>query len=125
MTDKILKLIPLTAENSIDVEETIIPSEKRRNTKRINVSIVKIEHHKKSILLNHSTFSQFVIRKWIEVNDLSGGQDYINKNIRLQTTILGSNLCDYYQCIYCCKIDNRYFSCCCKWIWWSRKICCF
>ena len=33
MTDKILKLIPLTAENSIDVEETIIPSEKRRNTK--------------------------------------------------------------------------------------------
>ena len=114
MTDKILKLIPLTAENSIDVAETIIPSEKRRNTKRIKVSIVKIEHQKKSILLNDSTFSQFVIRKWIEVNDLSGGQYYINKNIRLQTTMLRSNLCDYYRCIFCCKIDNRYFSCCCK-----------
>ena len=34
-------------------------------------------------------------RKWIKVNDLSGGQYSVNKNIRIKTPMLRSNLCDY------------------------------
>ena len=37
----------------------------------------------------------FVTRKWIEVNNLSGGQYSIHKNIRFKTPMLRSNLCDY------------------------------
>ena len=33
--------------------------------------------------------------KWIEVNDLSGSQNYINKNTRCRIPILRSDLCDY------------------------------
>ena len=34
-------------------------------------------------------------KKWIEVNDLSRGQYSFNKNVRLKTSMLGSDLCDY------------------------------
>ena len=34
-------------------------------------------------------------RKWIEVNDLSGGQYSINKNIRFKKLMLRSDLCSY------------------------------
>ena len=34
-------------------------------------------------------------RKWSEVNDLSGGQYSANKNIRFQTAMQRSDLCDY------------------------------
>ena len=43
---------------------------------------------------NYSTISKFVTRKWIEVNDLSGGQYSINKNIRFKPSIRRSDLCD-------------------------------
>ena len=33
--------------------------------------------------------------KWIEVNDLSSGQYFAGKNIRFETSMLRSNLCDY------------------------------
>ena len=39
-----------------------------------------MEHYKISKLLNDSTVSKFVTKKWIEVNDLSSGQYYVNKN---------------------------------------------
>ena len=35
---------------------------------------MKIEHHKMSKLLNNSSLSKFIRKKWIEVNDLSVGQ---------------------------------------------------
>ena len=54
-----------------------------------------MEHHKISKLLNDSTVSKFVTRKWIEVNYLSGGQYSINKNIRFKISMLRSDLCDY------------------------------
>ena len=38
-----------------------------------------------SKLLNDSTVSKFVTRKQMEVNDLLGGQHYVNKNIRFKT----------------------------------------
>ena len=34
-------------------------------------------------------------RKSIEVNDLSGGQYCVNKNIRFKTSLLRSDFCDY------------------------------
>ena len=49
-----------------------------------------MEHYKISKLLNESTVSKFVKRKWIEVNDLSGDQYSVNKNIRHKTPILRS-----------------------------------
>ena len=49
--------------------------------------------HKIFKSLNNSTVSKFVTRKWIEVNNLSGGQYSVNKNIRFKTRML--DLCDY------------------------------
>ena len=38
-----------------------------------------MEHYKMSKLLNDSTVSKFVTKKWIEVNDLSSSQHSSNK----------------------------------------------
>ena len=54
-----------------------------------------MEHHKTSRLLTDSNVSNFVTRKWIEVNDLSGGQYSVIKKIRFTTLMLRSNLHDY------------------------------
>ena len=54
-----------------------------------------MEHHKISELLKNSTVSKFAARKWIEVNNLSGSQYSVNKNIRFKTPMLRSNLFDY------------------------------
>ena len=53
-----------------------------------------MEHNKTSKLLNDSTVSKFVTTKWIEVNDLSGCQYSVNKNIKFKTFMLISDLCD-------------------------------
>ena len=45
---------------------------------------MKIEHYKISKLLNDSTVSKFVTKKWFEVNGLSIGQYSANKNIRFK-----------------------------------------
>ena len=34
-------------------------------------------------------------RKWIEVNDLSGGQYSVTENVRFKNLMLRSKLCDY------------------------------
>ena len=54
-----------------------------------------MERYKISKLLNDSTVSKFVTKKWVEVNDLSSGQYSVNKNIRFKTSMLRSDLCDY------------------------------
>ena len=46
-------------------------------------------------LLSDSTASKFVTRKWIEVNDLSGSQYSVNKNLRFKTTFVRSNQWNY------------------------------
>ena len=38
-----------------------------------------MEHHEISKLLDDSILTNFVTRKWIEVNDLSDGQYSVNK----------------------------------------------
>ena len=53
-----------------------------------------MEHFKISKLLNDSTVLKFVAREWIEVNDLSGDQYSIDKNIRFESMIK-SDLCHY------------------------------
>ena len=54
-----------------------------------------MEHYKISKLLNDSAVSNFVTRKWVEVNDLSSGQCSANKNIRFKLSMLRSDLCHY------------------------------
>ena len=54
-----------------------------------------MEHHKISKVLNVSTVSKFATRKWIEVNDLSGGQYSVNKDLKFKISMLRSDLCDY------------------------------
>ena len=39
--------------------------------------------------------SKFVTQKWIEVNDLQGGQYSVNKNIKFKIPLLRSDLCNY------------------------------
>ena len=52
-------------------------------------------HYKISKLLNISTLSKFVTRKWIELNDLSNGQYSTRNNIRFKTFMLRPDLRDY------------------------------
>ena len=47
-----------------------------------------MEHHNIYELLNDSTVSKSMARKWIEVNGLPGGVYSVNKNIRFKTSIL-------------------------------------
>ena len=54
-----------------------------------------MEHHKTSKLLNDSAVSKLVTIKWIEINNLSGGQFSVKRNVRFKTSILRSDLCDY------------------------------
>ena len=59
-----MKPKPVPAENLRNIEKIIIPLVKReRNTKRIKKSIIKMEYHKISKLLNNPTLSKFVTRK--------------------------------------------------------------
>ena len=37
----------------------------------------------------------FVTKKWIEINDLSGGQYSFNKNVRFQTYMIRSDLYNF------------------------------
>ena len=93
IADKIVKQKPVN-ENSRNVKEIIIPPEKgRRNSKRIKTSIKKMEHFKICKLLNDSTVSKFLTRKWIEVNDLSSRQYATNKTMIFKTSMLRSDLC--------------------------------
>ena len=68
-------------ENPRNFEERIILPEERWNIKQIKSSIIiKTEHYRISKLLNDSTVSNFLTKKWMEVNDLSSDQYSVNKN---------------------------------------------
>ena len=54
-----------------------------------------MEHYKISKLLNDSTPSKFVTKKWVEVNGLSSGQYSVNKKVRFKISLLRSDLCHY------------------------------
>ena len=66
-------------EKPRNVEEIIIPPEKREeilNELRLSIKL----HYKISKLQNGLTVSKFVTRKLIEINDLSSGLYFVNKN---------------------------------------------
>ena len=44
---------------------------------------------------------RFVTKKWIEVYDQSEGNYNVNKEIRIKTSMLRSDLCDFNDC---CKM---------------------
>ena len=54
-----------------------------------------MEHYKISKSLENSAVSNYVTRTQIEVNDLSGGQYSVSKNVGFKTAMLRSNLCYY------------------------------
>ena len=54
-----------------------------------------MEHNKIFKLLNDSIVSKFATKKWVEVNYLSSGQYFVNKNIRFKISMLRSYSCDY------------------------------
>ena len=81
--------------NKNPLKKLLFHQKKRGNIKQIEKSIIKIEQYKISKLLNDSTVSKFVTKKWVEVNDLSSGQCSVNKNIRFKNSLLRSDLCDY------------------------------
>ena len=54
-----------------------------------------MEHYKISKLLDNSTLPNFVTRIWIEVNDLSRTQYFVNKNVRFKSPTIRSTWCDY------------------------------
>ena len=71
-------------ENLRYVEEIIIPPEKIDENRRLeNGTLDYWEKTRLSTLLNDSTVSKFVTKKWVEVNDLSSGQYSVKKNISL------------------------------------------
>ena len=45
--------------------------------------------------LDDKDLPRLVIKKWIEVYDQSGGNYDVNKEIRIKTSLLRSNICDY------------------------------
>ena len=69
--------------------------QERTNIKYIKASIIKIEHYKIPKLISNSTVSEFVTKRWIEVNNLSRGQYAVNKIISFEVLMLRSDLCDY------------------------------
>ena len=54
-----------------------------------------MEHYKRTKLLNDSTVSKFVTKKWIKMNNLSSDQYCVNKHISFKTSMLRSDFCDY------------------------------
>ena len=38
---------------------------------------------------------RFITKKWVEIYDQSGGNYSVNKEIRIKTSILRSDLCDF------------------------------
>ena len=54
-----------------------------------------MEHHEISKLLNNLALSMSATRKWTEVNDLSGSQYSITKNIKFKIPMLRLDLRDY------------------------------
>ena len=61
-------------------------------------SIYKIEFQKNVNFLNTTSdenLPRFITKKWVEVYDQSGGNYSVNKEIRIKTSILRSDLCDF------------------------------
>ena len=89
IVNKIAEAVTRSNDDNIEKQESVkeifIPLKKRGNIKQIEKSITNMEHYQISKLLNDSTGSKFVTKKWVNVNYLSSGQYSVNKNIRFKT----------------------------------------
>ena len=116
IAEKIVKTKLTPDENSWNVEEIVFLRKERQKLvffvfalvkklflmfliKLIKKKYYEIKHYKISELLNDSTVSKFLTRKWIKINDLSNGQYSVNKNIKDQISMnikkyKWSNLCN-------------------------------
>ena len=55
-----------------------------------------MEFQKITNLLGKTPGDRFVSKKWMEFNDQTGKNNYnVNKEIRIKTSMLSSDLCDY------------------------------
>ena len=70
---KIVKPKHVIDENPRNVEEIFIVPEKENKYKENKTSIIKMEKYKMYKLLNDSTVSKFVTKKWIQVSYISRG----------------------------------------------------
>ena len=83
------------------VEEIYIPSGKRQQIiDNLNCfECIKVEFQKIVNLLDRTSgdkdLPRFVTKKWIEVYDQSEGNYNVNKEIRIKTSMLRSDLCDF------------------------------
>ena len=95
IANKTVQPKPVPDENLRDVEEIIISPEKQNKYWANQDKYCKMEHYKIFKLLNDSTVSKFLTKKWIEVNKLLHAQYSVNKNIRFKTPMLRSDMWDH------------------------------
>ena len=51
---------------------------------------------------DNKNLPKFVTKKWIEVYDQSRGNYNVNKEIRIKTSMLRPDLCDFRDFSFCC-----------------------
>ena len=54
-----------------------------------------MEHYKRSDVLNDSSISKLMTKKWIKLNYLSSVHYSFNNSIRFKTSMLKSDFCHY------------------------------
>ena len=109
IADKITSIgKPKEKEKTKETEEIYIPPEKKDNKllmtldcleHKFHFLCIKMEFQKVVNFLDTTSddkdLPRFFTKKWIEVYDQSGGNCNVNKEIRIKTSILRSDLCDF------------------------------
>ena len=100
ITDKITSIgKPKEKEKTNEIEEIYIPPEKKNKLLMTGDRFsIKMEIQKIINFLNTNSdenLPRFITKKWVEVYDQSGGNYSVNKEIRIKTSILRSDLCDF------------------------------
>ena len=92
---------PKEKEKTKKIEEIYIPPEKRQQVSEHKFCFlcIKMEFQKITNFLDinsdNKDLPKFVTKKWIEVYDQSEGNYNVNKEIRIKTSMLRSDLCDF------------------------------
>ena len=78
-----LRKLRLRQKKWVSYKKTNSTRKKRRSIKQIEKSVIKMEDYKISKSLKDLTGYKFVTKQLVEVNDLSSGQYFVNKNIKV------------------------------------------
>ena len=103
IADKITSIgKPKEKEKTKEIEEIYIPPEKRQqvidDSRLFWIQHIKTEFQKNVNFLNTNSdenLPRFITKKWVEVYDQSGGNYNAKKEIRIKTSMLRSDLCDF------------------------------